>query len=187
MRDETRRERYDNKKSKAKIFPVSLTAINFHCDENLGYLIRSAACFGASSVNVIGCLPDRKELRTFSGSLADYIEINQFSTPEEFIQYSRTENIHLVSAELTSEASNLEHYSFDYGKKTSIVVGNETTGVPSQILLNSDVVYIEMPGIGYCLNTAQTANIMLYEAVSQFKKQVNFLNSINLGQTLAIM
>jgi tRNA G18 (ribose-2'-O)-methylase SpoU len=179
VREETRRERYDDKKSKAKTFPVSLTAINFHCDENLGYLIRTAACFGASSVNVIGCLPDRKELRAFSGSLVDYIQINQFSTPEKFIEYSRSENIQLVCAELTPAAVNLESYSFDYHKETSIVVGNETTGVPTQLLVNSDIIYIEMPGVGYCLNTAQTANIVLYEAVRQFKKQIRFLDSIN--------
>jgi len=31
------------------------------------------------------------------------------------------------------------------------------------------VVYVEMPGVGYCLNTAQTANILLYEAVKQYE------------------
>jgi tRNA G18 (ribose-2'-O)-methylase SpoU len=166
MRGETRRERYDSKAIQAKTFPVSLTAINFHCDENLGYLIRTAACFGATAVNVIGCIPDKKELRAFSGSLVDYIQINQFSTPEEFIEFSRSENIELVSAELTEGASNLEHYSFDCDKKISIVVGNET---------------------GYCLNTAQTANIMLYEAVKQYKKQMSFFNSINEKQTPVLM
>ncbi len=187
MRGETRRERYDSKATEARTFPVSLTAINFHCDENLGYLIRTAACFGATAVNVIGCLPDRKELRALSGSLVDYIEINQFSTPEQFIDYSRSENIELVSAELTEGATNLEQHSFDYDKKISIVVGNETTGVPTQILVNSKIIYIEMPGIGYCLNTAQTANIMLYEAVKQYKKQISFFNSINEKQTPVLM
>ena len=179
MRDKTRRERYDNKLSKARTFPVSLTAINFRCDENLGYLIRSAACFGADSVNVIGCIPERSELRALSGSLVDYVQINQFSNPEEFLDYSRAEGIHLVSAELTSDSVNLERYSFDPKRKTSIIVGNETTGVPTQILVNSDVVSIEMPGVGFCLNTAQAANIMLYEAVKQYKKKENFFNSIN--------
>jgi len=178
VRDETRRERYDNKLSKARTFPISLTAINFQCDENLGYLIRTAACFGAESVNVIGCVPDRSELRALSGSLVDYIQINQFSTPEDFLDYSRTEGIHLVSAELTSDSINLEQYSFDHQGKISIVVGNETTGVPTQILVNSDVVQIEMPGVGFCLNTAQTANIMLYEAVKQIKKKQNFFNPV---------
>jgi tRNA(Leu) C34 or U34 (ribose-2'-O)-methylase TrmL len=67
------------------------------------------------------------------------------------------------------------------------VVGNETTGVPTQILVNSKIIYIEMPGVGYCLNTAQTANIMLYEAVKQYKKQISFFNSINERQTPVLM
>jgi tRNA G18 (ribose-2'-O)-methylase SpoU len=186
VRNKTRRERYDSKLTEARTFPVSLTAINFHCDENLGYLIRSAACFGADSVNVIGCIPERSELRALSGSLVDYIQINQFSNPEEFLDYSRVEGIHLVSAELTSDSVNLERYSFDPKRKTSIIVGNETTGVPTQILVNSDVVNIEMPGVGFCLNTAQAANIMLYEAVKQYKKKENFFNSIN-NQSFAML
>ena len=187
MRGETTRERYASKAIEAKTFPISLTAINFHCDENLGYLIRTAACFGATAVNVIGCIPDKKELRAFSGSLVDYIEINQFSTPEEFIEFSRSENIELVSAELTEGACNLEHYSFDCDKKISIVVGNETTGVPTQILVNSKIIYIEMPGVGYFLNTAQPANIVLYEAGKQYEKQISFFNSINERQTPVLM
>jgi tRNA(Leu) C34 or U34 (ribose-2'-O)-methylase TrmL len=49
------------------------------------------------------------------------------------------------------------------------VVGNESTGVPIEILLNSEKIYIPMPGVGFCLNTSQAANIVLYEAVKQYK------------------
>ena len=50
-------------------------------------------------------------------------------------------------------------------------MGNEEVGVPPEILQSADVVYIPMPGVGYCLNTAQTANIILYEAVRQYEKE----------------
>jgi len=50
-----------------------------------------------------------------------------------------------------------------------LVVGNEQAGIPTEILARSDVVYIEMPGVGYCLNTAQAANIILYEAIKQYE------------------
>ena len=49
------------------------------------------------------------------------------------------------------------------------MVGNEQSGIPTEILKNSDKVYIPMPGVGFCLNTSQTANIMLYEAVRQYE------------------
>jgi tRNA G18 (ribose-2'-O)-methylase SpoU len=50
------------------------------------------------------------------------------------------------------------------------VVGNEESGIPPEIILNSDVIYVEMPGVGFCLNTAQAANIILYEAVRQYNQ-----------------
>jgi tRNA G18 (ribose-2'-O)-methylase SpoU len=179
LRNKTRKQRYNEKMKNADSFPISITTINFHCDENLGYIIRSAACFGAECVNVIGCIPDRRELRKLSGSLLDYVELRQFKNPEDFLKDCREQGIKLVSAELTSTADNLEDYDFDLNRRTSVIVGNETTGVPQQLIVNSDPVYIEMPGVGYCLNTAQAANIMLYEAVRQFKKQKNFCDSFN--------
>ena len=61
----------------------------------------------------------------------------------------------------------LSSYDFDFNSCVCVVVGNERTGVPEEILQNSNSIYIQMPGIGYCLNTSQTANIILYEAVKQ--------------------
>jgi tRNA G18 (ribose-2'-O)-methylase SpoU len=146
MRDKTRNERYNEKAKSAKTFPISLTTINFRCDENLGYLIRSAACFGAESVNVIGSVPPRSILNPLSGSLHDY---------------------------------DLDTFSFNFEKKISIIVGNETSGVPIELLANSIPVYIEMPGIGFCLNTSQAANILLYEAVKQYKFLQKYFENLN--------
>ena len=167
-REETRRQRYDNKLQTAKKYPISLCAINFRIDSNLGYLIRSVACFGATRLYVVGHLPDRSQLKTPSGSLIDYVEIIQFPTPRDFLDYAKSEGIQIVSAELLEGARPLSSYSFDFRRPITLVVGNEEFGIPPEITFNSDVVYIPMPGVGYCLNTSQAANIMLYEATSQF-------------------
>jgi tRNA(Leu) C34 or U34 (ribose-2'-O)-methylase TrmL len=57
-----------------------------------------------------------------------------------------------------------------------VVVGQEQSGVPVDILVNSEKVCIPMPGAGYCLNTSQAANIFLYEATKQYAQRsiVNF-------------
>lgn len=78
--------------------------------------------------------------------------------------------MNIVSAELGEYATNLEDYKFDFTKPLCIVLGHEETGVPADILYNSDRVFIEMTGVGYCLNTSQAGNIMLYEAIKQYKK-----------------
>jgi len=168
VREETRRRRYDSKIKTAKKYPISLCAINFRIDSNLGYLIRSIACFGAARLYVVGHLPDRSQLKAPSGSLVDYVEIIQFATPRDFVDYAKSKDIQIVSAELVEGARSVASYTFNFASDLCLVVGNEESGVPSEIISNSDVVYIEMPGVGYCLNTAQTANILLYEAVNQY-------------------
>ena len=153
----------------AKTFPISIAAVNFQCDGNIGYLIRSAACFGAARIHVIGSLPERKILNPLSGSLVDYIDINEHKDPLAFIAYARERNIKLISAELCKESESIETYSFDFSHPICIVIGHEETGVPVEILNNSDKIYIPMPGVGYCLNTSQTANILLYEITTQYQ------------------
>jgi len=169
MRQETRRERYDKKFKSAKTYPISLCAINFRIDDNLGYLVRSAACFGAERLYVVGHVPERSCIKASSGSLTDYVEIVQFSRPSEFLTRMELEGIKVISAELVEGARPLSSYTFDFSRPVCLVVGNEQAGVPTEILMQSEVLYIPMPGVGYCLNTAQVANIILYEAIKQYE------------------
>ena len=171
MREETRRQRYDIKLKTAKKHPISLCAINFRVDDNLGYLVRSAACFGAERLYVVGHVPERSRIKAASGSLIDYVEIIQFSTPRDFVDHAKSEGIQIVSAELVEGARRLSTYTFNFDRHLCVVVGNEESGVPSEIVVSSEVLYIDMPGIGYCLNTAQAANIILYEATKQYCAQ----------------
>ena len=173
-REKTRRERYNDKENKAKTYPISLVCVNFQHDGNLGFLIRSAACFGASAVHVIGSIPERKILNALSGTLYDYIKIIQHNTPSEFLAYAQDHELKLVSAEIHEASTSIVNYRFDFSRNVALVVGNEQSGIPVEILNRSDIINIPMPGVGFCLNTAQTANIILYEAVKRFDAQQLF-------------
>jgi len=171
VRAETRRERYDTKLKTAQKYPISLCAINFRVDDNLGYLVRAAACFGTERLYVVGHVPERSSLKASSGSLVDYVKIIQFAGPRQFLDHAEQEDIYIVSAELVEEARSISSYNFNFNRPICLVVGNEEIGVPAEILKKSDVIYIQMPGVGYCLNTSQAANIILYEAVKQYDVQ----------------
>ena len=177
MREETRRERYDKKLQNAKKYPISLCAINFRHDDNLGYLIRSAACFGAERLYVIGHVPSRSRIKSSSGTLVDYVEIIQFSTPSEFLTHIQIKGIQVVVAELVEGAKPLSSYSFSFDRPMCLVVGNELTGVPNEIISRAEAVYIEMPGVGFCLNTSQAANVFLYEAIRQYEENIKALQA----------
>ena len=166
-RDKTRRERYDQKSPTAIKLPLEICTINFMHDGNLGFLIRAAACFGVSKIHVIGSVPPRKILNPLSGSLYDFVEIKQYRSPFEFLDFCKNNKIKLISAEISQGAKSISSYDFDFSSRMVLVVGQEESGIPIEILRNSDKVYIPMPGVGFCLNTSQTANIFLYEAAKQ--------------------
>ena len=169
MRTETRRQRYDEKKKSAKSFPIELAVCNFQCDENVAFAVRSASCFGATAVNVIGSLPAYKDIRSRSGTTQDLVAINQFKNPHDFLEYIRTNNIRLISAELDDEAISIHYFDFVAGERICVVLGHEVSGIPVEVLKNSEKVFVDMPGSGFCLNTATTGSIFLYEYSRQMK------------------
>jgi len=168
MREETRRQRYNRKKGKAQALPVSFTTICFDFDDNLAFLIRTAACYGFSHINVIGSVSPRSYLNPRSGSLYDYVDIRQFPNPFDFLQSVRGTKTALVSADISDDAESLYEYQFDFSRHTSIVLGNETSGIPIEIIINSDEVFIPMPGPGFCLNTSQSGTAFATEYSRQF-------------------
>ena len=169
----TRRDRYNEKiaNGKVKNHPFSICSVNFQCDENIAYLIRTAACFGLQDVHVIGSLPHYEDVRRKSGTLHDYVNIHQYSNPSQFLDYARRTNMCVISIELTDNAYNVHNIDFKQLTRqydhVCFVVGNETTGVPAEILHTTESIFIPMPGAGVCLNTSQAANIVIYEAVKQ--------------------
>jgi tRNA G18 (ribose-2'-O)-methylase SpoU len=169
FRDLTRKQRYNRKIKNAKFLPGELCTVNFSSDQNLGFLIRAAACFGIRKINVIGSIPDRKELNIYSGTLYDYVKLESFSNPTEFLEYAGKKGGHIISAEISETAKSISGFDFFDIGYFHLVVGNEQCGVPSEILYRSTQVFIPMPGVGFCLNTSQAANIFLYE----ISKQIN--------------
>jgi tRNA G18 (ribose-2'-O)-methylase SpoU len=168
FRSETRNQRYRNKINNAVTLPLSIVTVNFDFDDNLAFIIRTAACYGVKNIFVIGSVPPRKELHPRSGSLTDYVNIVSFENPGTFLRFSRENEIFLISAEIAENAKSLHDYSFNTELHTAIVLGNETTGIPVEIALNSEIVFIPMTGVGFCLNTSQTGTAFIHEYSRQF-------------------
>jgi tRNA G18 (ribose-2'-O)-methylase SpoU len=111
-------------------------------------------------------------MNALSGSTYDWIEVVQYSTPEQFMETARNQNAKVVAFELPSDnfpAVSLDDYQFDFSRENIIVAGHESLGVPPSILQHADRVFIEMFGIGHSMNTSQAATIGLYAASKQFR------------------
>lgn len=162
-RELTRRQRQDNKPGAS--FNVSICATNFVNNANVAYLARSLGCFGGKSLHIIGKIPPHAEMRKYSGTSQDLIEVIQHQNPVDFITFCAQNGIKIIAVELDESAIDIKSMrDFSRDEEVCFVVGNEMDGVPVEIMKAAEqVVYIPMPGKGFCLNTSQTGNIMLYE------------------------
>lgn len=167
IRSKTRKEIAREKSLVSRRLPVSVACINFSFEYNVGFVVRSAACFGASDVFVIGKLPNYRKLRQSSCGMNNEVNIKEFRNTQDFLDFIRAEKYNLVSLELTSDSSDITEFKFPKGK-VCILTGNESFGVPGDIIAASETVFIPMPGVGSCLNTSQALNIGLYEYIRQY-------------------
>lgn len=162
-RKQTRADRYLSKVAGAKTIPVSVATVNFMCDGNLGFVIRAMACFGSKNLHVIGSVPSYHDLTSLSGGLNKFVDIHQYSHPSDLVRTVKQEAMSLVSVELDTRSLSINDAELPLNH-TMLVLGHETSGVPEEILHQSDmIVHIPMPGVGFCLNTSQAGNIVLYE------------------------
>jgi len=175
-REKSRKERYEGKRQQALSLPAALAAISFDFDDNVAFLIRSAVCFGIRDVFIIGKLPSRGSINSKTGSLYDYISIKSFSNTSEFSKYAKDNGYKIVAIEICENAESLHDYKFAFDEKTILLLGNESTGVPGDLIIRNDAVYIPMPGLGYCLNVSQAGTIVMneyYRQYAEFTKKVS--------------
>lgn len=170
-RQETRAQRYSAKMATAIKMPFSICTTYFSVPGNVAYAMRTLACFGGQSIHIIGKEPSYSDMVALSGGTNRLVDIFTYSNPSQFLNIIDSDT-QLVALELTEEATSIHEFKWDYDKHTIMCVGSEMDGIPADILAKANsVVYIPMPGQGYCLNTSQSANIAAYDYVMKSQQR----------------
>jgi len=84
------------------------------------------------------------------------------------MEAARAEGLLLIAADISPGAISIYDLNFNFDTPTSIILGNETSGIPVEISMSSLGVFIPMPGQGFCLNTSQTGTAFAMEYSRQF-------------------
>ena len=113
-REETRRQWYNIKSANAINLPAAIVSVNFGFDDNLAFLIRSAACYGINDILVIGSVPDRSFLDSKTGSLYDYVKIKSFPNPINFSEYCVSNDYDIVCMEISKKSKSIYDYNFSF-------------------------------------------------------------------------
>jgi 23S rRNA (guanosine2251-2'-O)-methyltransferase len=137
---------------------------NFSYDANVAYVMRAIACFGGDTIHIIGKVPPENELKRLSGGHSTLVNIIHHRNPSDFDDWVYDNGHYVIVAELNEYSVSIFDADIPLNRPVIFVVGNEMEGVPVEMTLNAqESVFIPMPGKGFCLNTSQTANVLLYE------------------------
>jgi 23S rRNA (guanosine2251-2'-O)-methyltransferase len=141
--------------------------------QNLGSILRTAECFGASAVvwgrhRAASLTP---VVRKIASGAADLIETFEVSNLVRALELCKDAGFWIVGAEARKDSSSI--FEFEFPPKTVIVLGSEGEGIGHLLRKKLDFsVYIPLFGKIDSLNVSQAATVFLYQyrAASSAKK-----------------
>jgi len=134
---------------------------------NLGAIIRTAECGGASAVIV----PERRAAhltdavaKTSAGAL-EHMPVARVTNLASFIEDLKKHNVWVIGVESSGETA---YTKFNYSGATALVFGGEGGGLHRLVRERCDaVVYIPMRGKVTSLNVSVAVGVVLFEALRQ--------------------
>lgn len=154
-------------------FPINVILEDIRSALNVGAMFRTSDAAGISKLILAGITPyppHNRIPKTALGAI-DYVEWEHDKDSQKLIDKYAKES-ELVAIELTEKAVNYTDYN--YSKPTTIILGNEITGVSNYALSQAkQVVKVPMFGQKESLNVATTYGIVIYEIIRQWNKQIN--------------
>lgn len=132
--------------------------MNILFDNNAGNIVRSANAFGASEIILYG---HKKFDRRASVGAEFYSHFRHLKFVEDLDKLFEEYEI-VVGIENTPDAKSLSEFKWDKNKKTLMIFGQESAGIPEEILKKCEsVVSITQKGSVRSLNVAVAAGIVM--------------------------
>lgn len=130
---------------------------------NLGTVIRTADAAGCDGVILIGTTCDPFSVEAVRATMGSVFAMPlATASVEEFVAWRDAAKVRVVAASMRGEHA---HHEARYGEHTCILMGNETSGLPTTVEDKCDeLVRIPMAGRAESLNLAIAAGVMIYEA-----------------------
>ena len=134
--------------------------------QNLGAMLRLAACLGVK-VEIIEPCGFPLSSKILKRTAMDYIEISLIRHHNSYGDFKKGKSGRLV---LLSTKSKKSIWDFSFKKNDTLLVGQESAGVPDYVIKDSDIsLRVPMVSKARSLNVVTAAAISLGEAVRQMR------------------
>jgi 23S rRNA (guanosine2251-2'-O)-methyltransferase len=158
-------------------FPLILLLDNLRSAQNVGSLFRTADAAGVRQIITCGITPHPNgsgsdKLRKTALGADVVIPSCHFGTTRQGIEHVRQQSpdYAVIGMETTAQSEVYTSHDFKHHAGVCIVLGNEVTGVDSELLpLFDAILEIPMFGVKNSLNVAACAPIMIYEIIRQWQ------------------
>lgn len=154
--------------------PLNIVLVEPEIPHNTGSIARTCALTKTKLhlIKPLGFSIDDKHLKRAGLDYWELVDIKVYETFEDLVNKNKEASFYFA----TTKTDNL-YTDFKYEKNSFFVFGKETKGLPKEILEHNkdSLIKIPMIDIGRSLNLANSANIILYEAL----RQRNFMEIID--------
>lgn len=142
---------------------IVLVAHNIRSLWNVGSLFRNCDCFAVERLFLSGysASPPRREISKTALGADSWIPWENVEDPSDVLATLKKDGWRIVGLELDERAQDISVY--DAHPKTALLVGNEVSGIPKELLtLCDDIVSIPMLGRKESLNVSVASGIALH-------------------------
>lgn len=148
-----------------KLSEVKVILHNIRSLHNVGSVFRSCDAFGVSELLLTGytATPPRPEINKTAIGAEEFVKWRHFDTATEIIDELKQSGYSILGMEQTTGSIALNELNVENYNKICLVMGNEVTGIDSEILDKIDE-FVAIPQFGqkHSLNVSVAAAVMLY-------------------------
>lgn len=148
---------------------------NVHKPHNISAVIRTANAVGIPEIHAIWYQNSSKNLSAAAAGSNHWVKVKSYTIIENAISGCKAAGMQILATHLTNKA--VDFWQIDYTQLTSIILGQERTGISKRDLALADHnTLIPMMGMVQSLNVSVASVLILYEAQRQ-RQNANMYDS----------
>ncbi len=154
----------------ARRYPIYVLLDNVRSLYNVGSIFRTADAARIGKLYLCGITgkPPRKEIDKTALGAVETVPWEHHPDAVELIRRLKSEGMHIIALEHTSES--ISHWEYSYPWPSCLVIGHEVWGIQDEVLALADsALEIPMFGAKHSLNASVAFGIAVYDMLYKYR------------------
>ena len=151
---------------KTEKIPLIVVLDNIRSLNNIGSVFRTSDAFVIEKIYLCGITakPPHKEIHKTALGATESVDWEYVEDALKLVEKLKKEDVKVASIEQADNATMLQDFTIEKGRKYAVVFGNEVKGVQQEVVSTSDYC-IEIPQFGtkHSLNISVSCGVVLWD------------------------